>query len=68
MVKLPESIGNLKSLIRLYLYGNKISSIPESILELDSLEDLELTNNPVVKEKKNPIIEKLRERDVLIDN
>lgn len=45
---LPESIGNLASLTRLYLWGNNIRTLPESIGNLQSLKEIDLTNNQLV--------------------
>lgn len=42
---LPESIGNLKSLKRLYLHNNRLTTLPESIGNLSSLENLSLAEN-----------------------
>ena len=42
---LPESIGNLTSLVYLYLENNQLTSLPESIGNLTSLVYLNLENN-----------------------
>ena len=66
LTTIPESVGNLKSLIRLYLMNNKITSLPESLLKLELLEDLDLKNNPILNDKENHVLENLKNRDVLI--
>ncbi|MHA1410777.1 MAG: leucine-rich repeat domain-containing protein, partial [Candidatus Odinarchaeia archaeon] len=38
LTTLPESIGNLKSLQKLYLNRNQLTTLPESILNLTSLQ------------------------------
>nr|MDO8083447.1 leucine-rich repeat domain-containing protein [Candidatus Sigynarchaeum springense] len=45
LTSLPESIGNLVNLEKLYLSGNQLSSLPESIGQLKSLTWLSLSNN-----------------------
>ena len=42
---LPESIGDLSSLVRLHLHGNQLTSLPESSGNLSSLEMLNLGSN-----------------------
>ncbi len=42
---LPESISNLKSLQKLELSANKLTTLPESIGNLSSLEELEFNDN-----------------------
>lgn len=44
---IPESIGNLKNLNILGLFGNTISELPESIGALSLLEELYLDGNPI---------------------
>lgn len=43
--KIPESIGNLKKLKEIVIYGSPLESLPETIGELTSLEKLILNNN-----------------------
>lgn len=45
LTELPESIGKLKQLTRLYLPGNKLKTLPDSIRNLTSLEHLDLEGN-----------------------
>jgi internalin A len=45
LVQLPESLGELRMLRRLYLQGNQLSSLPEFLCELKALEELSLHNN-----------------------
>ena len=66
---LPESIGNLKSLERLNLYGNQLLELPESIINLTSLKILELKKNPLVENldsKVEVILKKLGNNGVEI--
>ena len=45
LTSIPQSIGNLNSLVWLMLYDNQLTSIPESIGDLSSLEVLTLWEN-----------------------
>ncbi len=54
----PKKIELLKKLKELYLAGNQISKISDSIIFPDSLDILDLTNNSLVIEKKK--VEKLK--------
>ncbi|MHA1394894.1 MAG: leucine-rich repeat domain-containing protein, partial [Promethearchaeota archaeon] len=45
LTSLPESIGNLTNLEKLYLHKNQLSSIPESIGNLKNLKELDLKEN-----------------------
>ena len=45
LTSLPESIGNLTALNRLFLYNNQLSSLPESIGNLTALTQLYLYKN-----------------------
>jgi len=47
ITSLPESIGNLKKLKEIDLYGNPISVIPDTIGDLESLVDLYLGDNNI---------------------
>jgi hypothetical protein len=40
-------VASFKGLRRLYLYGNRLTFIPDNISELESLETLDLSNNPI---------------------
>ena len=42
---MPESLGNLTALTRLYLHGNQLASVPESLGNLTALTDLDLSGN-----------------------
>ena len=44
---LPESIGNLTSLIELRLYNNQLKNLPDTIGNLKNLRELHLMNNPL---------------------
>ena len=41
------SLGELKSLRRIYLMDNKFSEVPETLKDLPSLTDIDLSGNPV---------------------
>ena len=45
IINLPETIGNLTSITRLYLSGNNITTLPETIGNLKNLSILELNSN-----------------------
>ena len=45
IIALPESIGNLSSLQKLWLQGNELTTLPESIENLSSLKELYLYSN-----------------------
>lgn len=45
--ELPEIIGDLKNLERLYLNNNQIRKLPESISKLKNLQTLDLRNNQI---------------------
>ena len=45
ITSVPESIGQLTSLTKLYLSGNQLTSVPESIGQLTSLTYLDLSDN-----------------------
>ena len=47
LTELPEEIGKLKNLKRLYLYSNQISKIPDVIAELKNLESLCFWSNQI---------------------
>lgn len=46
---IDEAIGNCKKLEQLYIANSHIAELPESLKELQSLTDLELYNNPMMK-------------------
>lgn len=50
LTSLPESIGNLTKLEKMYVANGKLTGIPESIAKLDNLTDLEIYNCPEMKE------------------
>ena len=45
MIKLPDSIGNLKWLFNIELGGNQITTLPESIANLPRLMSVDLSDN-----------------------
>ena len=46
ITSIPEEIGNLKKLEVLYIANGHISTLPESMSEMESLTDLEIYNCP----------------------
>ena len=50
LTKLPESIGNLKSLIKICIANSELASLPESFKDLTSCTDVELYNLPKMVE------------------
>ena len=50
LTKLPESIGNLKSLIKICIANSELASLPESFKDLTSCADVELYNLPKMVE------------------
>ena len=47
LTSVPESIGGLKDLRRIYLNDNLIASLPQSFASLEALEDVALANNRI---------------------
>lgn len=47
LVTVPQWIGNLRMLKRLYLAKNQISDLPPSLASLNLLQDLDLAHNPL---------------------
>lgn len=43
----PESLGRLRELVELRLYGNQLTVLPDSYGELSSLRELHLDRNPL---------------------
>ena len=52
---LPDAIGNLKGLGRLYLNSNKLKTLPNSISNLKELEELYLHENLISSESQKQI-------------
>lgn len=50
LTSLPESIGNLTKLEKLYVANGKLTGMPESMADLHNLSDLEIYNCPEMKE------------------
>ena len=50
LTKLPESIGNLKSLTKICIANSELASLPESFKDLTSCTDVELYNLPKMVE------------------
>ena len=48
---LPDSIGQLKNLKKLNLWGNQLQKIPNFIYELPVLKEIELRGNDDIPEK-----------------
>jgi internalin A len=48
LAKLPESLGDLKSLISLNVSNNRLTRLPRSIIELEKLIELNVGGNPLV--------------------
>mmetsp|Transcript_3883 Transcript_3883/g.6108 ORF Transcript_3883/g.6108 Transcript_3883/m.6108 type:complete len:94 (-) Transcript_3883:34-315(-) len=44
---MPEAIKDLGSLTNLFVQGNKITSLPASILEIGTIKRVTLTGNPI---------------------
>ena len=64
---MPDSLGELPTLKRLYLSKNQISSLPESFLHLRKLRTLDLTDNPkLAKEFQEKITASQEKCDVLL--
>jgi len=45
LTSLPDTIGQLKALVRLYVYHNQLTSLPATIGQLKALQGLEVTQN-----------------------
>ena len=69
LLQIPESIGDLQSLVLLYMPNNKLVTLPESISELVSLTYMSISENPVssTKDKQNEIIRRFARLRLYID-
>ena len=47
MTKLPDAIGNLKALVFLQLRDNQLVDLPESILQLKQLQEVDYNGNKI---------------------
>lgn len=56
---IPKNIGKLSKLTHLSLYSNQIDSIPQEINSLSQLKELSLFANPIPKEKRTEIEQKM---------
>ena len=45
LTTLPESLGQLRRLQKLYVYDNKLSALPESLWQLTELQELDVDDN-----------------------
>ena len=60
MKEIPASIGKLKNLIWLYLYGNNLQDLPDEIRGLKKLRSFQVGDNPLVDDPaKRERIQKL---------
>ena len=67
--KIPDNIGQLKSLQKLDLYNNKINSVPIGITNLKNLKLINLVVNPVKISKKVQIFfNEMKKHGLIVNN
>lgn len=68
LTSLPESIGNLTKLEKIYIANGKLAALPESMVNLQNLTDIEIYNCPEMKEFPMPVTKMSGVVSLLISN